>query len=179
MIASTRIFPKITMFGSNSRPSLWRSHYVWELLFTFPVVMFELHDVITWCMYTVMIFLLICRHMCATIPGAHIRCMHSILSFNWSVTFMLILLHHAKCIASFVCIGSYIIDLWSRLYRYSIKGAPHLLGCASRSHFALHWYTIMEYIEVICVCYYKALSSSYVPNWKSLILCWNYILFIL
>jgi hypothetical protein len=24
--------------------------------------------------------------MCATVPGAHIRCMHSILSFNWSVT---------------------------------------------------------------------------------------------
>jgi hypothetical protein len=37
-------------------------------------------------MYTVMILLLICRLMCATTPGAHIRCMHFILSFNWSVT---------------------------------------------------------------------------------------------
>jgi hypothetical protein len=27
--------------------------------------------------------------MCATTPGAHIRCMHSILSFNWSVTLRL------------------------------------------------------------------------------------------
>jgi hypothetical protein len=34
-------------------------------------------------MYSVMILLLICQLMCATIPGAHIRCMHSILSFNW------------------------------------------------------------------------------------------------
>jgi hypothetical protein len=37
-------------------------------------------------MNMVMILLLICRLMCVTIPGAHIRCMHSILSFNWSVT---------------------------------------------------------------------------------------------
>jgi hypothetical protein len=36
-------------------------------------------------MYIVMILLLICRLICVTIPGAHIRCMHSILSFNWSV----------------------------------------------------------------------------------------------
>jgi hypothetical protein len=35
----------------------------------------------------VMILLLIYRLMCATTPGAHIRCMHSILSFNWSVTY--------------------------------------------------------------------------------------------
>jgi hypothetical protein len=34
----------------------------------------------------VMILVLICQLMCATIPGAHIRCIHSILSFNWSVT---------------------------------------------------------------------------------------------
>jgi hypothetical protein len=33
-----------------------------------------------------MILLLICRLMCATIPREHIRCMHSILSFNWGVT---------------------------------------------------------------------------------------------
>jgi hypothetical protein len=37
----------------------------------------------------VMILLLICQLMCATIPGAHIRCIHSILSFNWSVTVVL------------------------------------------------------------------------------------------
>jgi hypothetical protein len=39
-----------------------------------------------------MILWLICQLMCATIPGAHIRCMHSILSFNWSATYIYILL---------------------------------------------------------------------------------------
>jgi hypothetical protein len=52
----------------------------------FRLLCWELRDVISWCMYTVMILLLVCRLMCVTIPEAHIRCMHSILSFNWSVT---------------------------------------------------------------------------------------------
>jgi hypothetical protein len=52
----------------------------------FCLLCWELRDVITWCIYTVMILLLICWLMCATILGAHIRCKHSILSFNWSVT---------------------------------------------------------------------------------------------
>jgi hypothetical protein len=53
-------------------------------------------------MYMVMILLLICQLMCATIPGAHIRCMHSILSFNWSVTQGLDAFFQGKIILSVV-----------------------------------------------------------------------------
>jgi hypothetical protein len=52
----------------------------------FRLLCWELRDVITCCMYTVMILLLICCLMCVTIPDAYIRCTYSILSFNWSVT---------------------------------------------------------------------------------------------
>jgi hypothetical protein len=53
-------------------------------------------------MYIVMILLLICQLMCATIPGTHIRCKHSILSFNWSVTVLernydKATMHHFHC----------------------------------------------------------------------------------
>jgi hypothetical protein len=59
---------------------------------------------------------------------------------------MLILLQHAKCIASFICIGSYVIDLWSRPYWYSIMrcSSPHLVGCAGRRHFCIVFICIHE-----------------------------------
>jgi hypothetical protein len=47
--------------------------------------------------------------------------------------------------------------------------ATHLVGCAGRSHFALHSYALTEYIEVICLRYNEALSYGYVLNWKPLI----------
>jgi hypothetical protein len=55
----------------------------------------------------------------------------------------------------------------------SWDAAPHLVGCAGRSHFALHShsYAFMEYvIEVIYPYCYEAVSFGYVPNWKFLIL---------
>jgi hypothetical protein len=56
------------------------------LLF-FPLVLYKTK----WCIthdvrYTMMILNVICWLMCATIHGAHIRFMHSILSLKWSVT---------------------------------------------------------------------------------------------
>ena len=40
----------------------------------------------------------------------------------------------------------------------SWDAAPHLVGCAGRSHFALHSYAFMKYIiEVICPRCYEAL----------------------
>jgi hypothetical protein len=51
----------------------------------------------------------------------------------------------------------------------SWDAAPRLVGCASRRHFALHSYAFTKYIEVICPCYYEALLSVYVQNWKSFI----------
>jgi hypothetical protein len=42
------------------------------------------------------------------------------LKYHWRC--ILILLQHAKCIASFICIESYVVDLWSWPYRYNIMG---------------------------------------------------------
>ena len=51
----------------------------------------------------------------------------------------------------------------------SWDAAPHLVGCAGRSHFALHSYAFVEDIKVTCPCHYEALSYSNVLNWKSII----------
>jgi hypothetical protein len=58
-----------------------------RVIFYFPLVLYKTK----WCIkrdvrYTVMILSVICRLMCAMVPGAHIRFMHSILSLKWSVT---------------------------------------------------------------------------------------------
>ena len=91
------------------------------------------------------------------------------MKYHW--WFMLILLQQAKCIASFICIGSYVVDLSSRPYRYSIMGCSSTPCWVCRQeHFALHPYAFTKYTEVISPCYFEALSSGYVPNWKSLIL---------
>jgi hypothetical protein len=69
---------------------------------------------------------------------------------------------------------SFALEVMSLTYGHGRTGtaswdaAPHLVGCAGRSHFALHSYAFMKYIiEVVYPYCYEALSSGYVFKWKS------------
>jgi hypothetical protein len=92
-----RITQKISSFESTSWLSLCWSYHVWELSFMFPLMLYKTK----WCIkrdvrYTVMILSVIYRFMCDTVPGAHIRFMHSILSLKWSVTPTVCQTHYAR-----------------------------------------------------------------------------------
>jgi len=71
---------------------------------------------------------------------------------------------------------SFALEVMSLTYGHDRTGttswdaAPHLVGCAGRRHFALYSYAFMNNIKVIYPCFYEALSSGYVPSWRSLIL---------
>jgi hypothetical protein len=66
---------------------------------------------------------------------------------------------------------SFALEVMSWTYGHDRTGtasAPHLVGCAGRSHFALHSYAFTKYIiEVTYPCCYEALSLGYDSNWKS------------
>jgi hypothetical protein len=70
---------------------------------------------------------------------------------------------------------SYALEVMSFTYGHDRTGttswdaAPYLVGCAGMNHFALHSFAFTE-IEVICPCYYEALSYGYVLKWKTLFL---------
>jgi hypothetical protein len=57
----------------------------------------------------------------------------------------------------------------------SWDAASHLVGCAGMRHFALHSHAFMKNIKVIYPCFYEALSSGYVPSWRSLMLFWYHV----
>ena len=62
-----------------------------------------------------------------------------------------------------MCIGSYVVTYGhDHTGTTSWDATPHFVGCVGRSHFALHSYAFMEYIEMIFRCCYEVLSYGYV-----------------
>ena len=85
---------------------------------------------------------------------------HLKMKLNYHRWFMLFLLQHAMCIAWFICIGSYVVDLWSRPYRYSI------MGCSSTPCWVCRLESFSHYIHMHSQCVWKCMS---ILLWSSII----------